>query len=77
MFKFFKTVLGCDENSKDTLETQYIEALRDWNVDYIRSHQEFMRDFHSDIERHAIHMKLYPTFSVHNVEMLGGNYMDR
>ncbi len=77
MFKFFKSVLGSDENSKDIQATQYIQERRDFDADYIRSQQEFMRDFHSDIERHAIHMKLYPAFSVHNVEMLGGNYMDR
>jgi hypothetical protein len=75
MFKFLKSALGYDENSKDIRATQYIEERRD--LDYIRSQQEFMRDFHSDIERHAIHMKLYPALSVHNVEVLGGNLMDR
>jgi hypothetical protein len=77
MFKFLKSVLGSEENSKDIEATRYIEAQRDLNAGYIRSQQEFMRDFHSDVEGHAIHVKLYPAFSAHNVEMLGGNYVDR
>ena len=77
MFKFSKSILASEENSKDIRATRYTEAQRGLNDDYIRSQREFMRDFHSDIERHAIHLKLYPAFSVHNVEMLGGNYLDR
>ena len=77
MFRFFKSALESEENSKDIQATRYVDARRDLNADYIRSQQEFMRDFHSDIERHAIQAKLYPAFSVHNVETLGGNYLDR
>jgi hypothetical protein len=77
MFKFFKSLLGSEENSKDIQATRYIEAQHDLNADYIRSQQEFMRDFHSDAERHAVHINLYPAFSVHNEEVLTGKHMDR
>jgi hypothetical protein len=74
MSKFFESVLGSEQKSKDMQETRYIEAQRDLNADYIRSQEEFTRDFHRDIETHVTPVKLYPAFSFPNMEMLGGKY---